>query len=90
VTEDEAFLELSQLTSASDPSLTAARWREIMSLPDPLRDATLANMRDQDWSDPATTTGQRIVAVFLALGTIAGVVSGVASAGSAVKALTGH
>jgi hypothetical protein len=61
----------------------------FLSLPTNLQADVIANEKDQDWTDPATSFGTRALAAFAALAGVAGNVGTMAGAASAVRALTG-
>lgn len=82
---DDAFLELMQLTGWDRPHI--ARFRQ---LPPEMQQLELQNYQDQDWSNPGTSAGQRFLALLALIGTVAGVVSGVAGASNSIKTLAGH
>jgi hypothetical protein len=81
---DAHFIELMNLSK-----MTREFWVKYLTLPRRLQDLTLQNFRDQDWATPGSTTFERVCTVILAIGSVAGVVGGIASAGSAVAALRG-
>lgn len=82
---DAAFVELIEITGWDRPRLL-----RYAASPPEIQQLELQNLRDQDWTDPATPAGARFLALLAVIGTVAGVVSGVAGAANAIKTLTGH
>lgn len=65
------------------------RVMRVAAAPPEIRQLELQNERDQDWSNPGTSAGQRLLELLAIIGTVAGVVTGVAGASSAVEKLVG-
>lgn len=80
---DEAlFTELCTITK-----MTPEKWERIKGAPREVQRLELANYADQDWTDPSTPVGQRVLTILGILGMIGGDISGVAGAGTAVANL---
>lgn len=58
--------------------------RDLASQPENLRKLSLTVYGDQDWAQPSTPAGTRVLALLAAIGCVAGAVSGVAGAASGV------
>ncbi len=81
-TLDDLFAELTQVTT-----MTRSEWEHVASLPPELQRLAFANFASQDWTDPATSAGQRVLAVVAALGGIGSAVGSVAGAIAGVKGI---
>lgn len=76
----EAKIALMQVTGWDE-----GKAERFAALPPDIQKLELQNYADQDWSDPSTPAGQRLLDIIAALGGIAGVVGNVAGAASGVK-----
>ena len=65
MTDEALFAELAQLTH-----VTPERWAQIRALPWNLRRDVLVNYADQDWSQPGTSTWDRVLQILNVLGII--------------------
>jgi hypothetical protein len=80
--ETTLLIELEQVTH-----IDGAKWRRIASLPPSLQALELACYDDQDWADPATPAGQRVLAIISALGGLGSSVGNVAGAIAGIKSI---
>ena len=80
-TEAELLVALEQVTA-----VTPDKWRRLAALPLYLQRLALAEYAGQDWSDPATPVGARVLAIIEALGSVGSAVGNVAGAISGAKA----
>jgi hypothetical protein len=67
--------------------IDGAKWRRIAAMPPDLQRLELQNYADQDWTDPATPAGQRVLAIISELGAVGSAVGSVAGAIAGVKAV---
>ena len=82
MSEAELLARLEQVTHVA-----GGEWQRIATLPPALQQLALANYADQDWADPATPAGQRLLDILAALGGIGNAVGSVAGAITGVKAI---
>jgi hypothetical protein len=70
-----------------ETQVDAGKLRRVASLPPDLGALELAEYAGQDWTDPATPTGQRVLDIIAALGSIGSSIANVAGAIAGVRAL---
>lgn len=80
--EAELLVALEQATSVAPE-----KWRRIATLPPDLQKLELAEYAGQDWQDPSTPAGQRVLEIISALGSIGSSFANVAGAISGAKAI---
>jgi hypothetical protein len=79
---DALWAELVTLTGWS-----RERWQSIKTMSPELQQAMLKEAGDQNWTDPSTSLGTKVLGILTTLGIIGGAVGSVAGAAGAVKAL---
>jgi hypothetical protein len=84
MSQDALYFQLSQLTEGA---VSAERWAVILTLPQELQQLEFENFAEMDWTKPSTSAGAALIQTLLAAATVAGAVTGIAGAATAVAAL---